>query len=139
MGVFEVFQLPIPRWNASTNKPYRRRAGRGRHHHSRRRRKGRAFRGEAAGIQWQGWQQAQLNDLLERNEPDGVHAALSHPKFDTTIIGTINPAHLHAKLDALKKGPSPPDLYAEAQTRLAAAGSVLREVWSGVTMQAGRP
>src|ERR1700692_1735895 len=36
--------------------------------------------------------------------------------------GTVNPAHLHANLAALRDGPLPPDLYAEAKRRLAAAG-----------------
>ena len=39
-----------------------------------------------------------------------------------SIVGTVNPAHLHANLAALRDGPLPPDLYAEAKRRLAAAG-----------------
>jgi len=46
----------------------------------------------------------------------------SHPDMDTTIVGTVNPAHLEANLAALRKGPLPPELYAEAKRRLAAAG-----------------
>ena len=46
-----------------------------------------------------------------------------NPDLDTTIVGTINPAHLQTNLDILQKGPLPPDFYAEAKHRLAAAGS----------------
>jgi len=42
--------------------------------------------------------------------------------MDTTIVGTVNPAHLEANLAVLRKGPLPPDVYAEAKRRLAAAG-----------------
>jgi hypothetical protein len=42
--------------------------------------------------------------------------------MDTTIVGTVNPVHLEANLAVLRKGPLPPDLYAEAKRRLEAAG-----------------
>jgi 2-polyprenyl-3-methyl-5-hydroxy-6-metoxy-1,4-benzoquinol methylase len=45
---------------------------------------------------------------------------------DTTIVGTINPAHLQTNLEILQQGPLPPDLYEEAKERLAAAGSAPR-------------
>jgi len=48
----------------------------------------------------------------------------SHPDMDTTIVGTVNPAHLAANLAALSRGPLPPDIYVEAKHRLAAAGLV---------------
>jgi aryl-alcohol dehydrogenase-like predicted oxidoreductase len=47
----------------------------------------------------------------------------TNPDLDTTIVGKINPGHLQANLDILQQGPLPPDLYAEANDRLAAAGS----------------
>jgi aryl-alcohol dehydrogenase-like predicted oxidoreductase len=47
----------------------------------------------------------------------------TNPDLDTTIVGTINPAHLQTNLDMLQKGPLPPDFYEEAKHRLAAAGS----------------
>ena len=47
----------------------------------------------------------------------------TNPDLDTTIVGTIDPAHLHTNLDILAQGPLPPDLYGEAKKRLAAAGS----------------
>jgi aryl-alcohol dehydrogenase-like predicted oxidoreductase len=48
----------------------------------------------------------------------------SHPDIDTTIVGTVNPTHLAAKLAALSRGPLHPDIYVEAKRRLAAAGLV---------------
>ncbi len=69
------------------------------------------------------WERAQLDDLL-----DGAPAieftlrfTFSHPDLDTTIVGTANPAHLRANLDALAKGPLPADVYMEAMRRLDAA------------------
>ena len=47
----------------------------------------------------------------------------TNPDLDTTIVGTINPAHLQTNLDILQKGPLPPDFYEEAKSRLAGAGS----------------
>ncbi len=47
----------------------------------------------------------------------------TNPDLDTTIVGTINPAHLQTNLDILQQGPLPPDLYEVAKVRLAAAGS----------------
>jgi aryl-alcohol dehydrogenase-like predicted oxidoreductase len=48
----------------------------------------------------------------------------TNPDLDTTIVGTINPAHLQTNLDILQKGPLSSDFYEEAKHRLAAAGSV---------------
>ena len=50
----------------------------------------------------------------------------TNPDLDTTIVGTINPAHLQHNLDILQQGPLPADLYEEAKRRLQAAGSVPR-------------
>ena len=47
----------------------------------------------------------------------------SNPDLDTTIVGTVNPRHLHANLRALLAGPLPADVYHEAKRRLADAGS----------------
>jgi aryl-alcohol dehydrogenase-like predicted oxidoreductase len=52
----------------------------------------------------------------------------TNPDMDTTIVGTVNPAHLAANLAVLRKGRLPPDLYVEAKRRLAAAGLVPQEL-----------
>jgi aryl-alcohol dehydrogenase-like predicted oxidoreductase len=43
---------------------------------------------------------------------------LSHPDMTTTIVGTLNPAHLDDNLAAARKGVLPADQYAEAKRRL---------------------
>jgi aryl-alcohol dehydrogenase-like predicted oxidoreductase len=78
-----------------------------------------------AGWQWQRWQQARLQDLLgDMSAMEFIlRFTFTNPDLDTTIIGTINPAHLQANVDVLRKGKLPADLYDEAKRRLAAAGS----------------
>jgi len=46
----------------------------------------------------------------------------TNPDLDTTIVGTVNPAHLQANLEVLERGPLMSELYDEAKRRLAAAG-----------------
>jgi aryl-alcohol dehydrogenase-like predicted oxidoreductase len=67
------------------------------------------------------WERAQLDDLLDgssRNEFI-LRYTFSHPDMHTTIVGTANLDHLAANLAAARKGPLPPDIYAEAKRRLA--------------------
>jgi aryl-alcohol dehydrogenase-like predicted oxidoreductase len=69
------------------------------------------------------WDRAHLDDLLEggtRNEFI-LRYTLSHPHMHTTIVGTANLEHLATNLAAARKGPLPPDVYAEARRRLAQA------------------
>jgi aryl-alcohol dehydrogenase-like predicted oxidoreductase len=47
---------------------------------------------------------------------------ITHPRMDTTIVGTINPDHLRDNIEALLHGPLPADVYAEAKRRLDTAG-----------------
>ena len=77
-----------------------------------------------AGLQWERWQQVQLDDLLAGMTPMEfiLRFTFTHPDMDTNIVGTINPAHLQDNLNALRHGPLPPDVYAEAKHRLAAVG-----------------
>jgi aryl-alcohol dehydrogenase-like predicted oxidoreductase len=77
-----------------------------------------------AGMQWDRWQQAGLGELLQEMTPVEfvLRFTFSHPDMDTTIVGTVNPAHLDANVAVLRKGPLPSDLYAEAKRRLEAAG-----------------
>lgn len=67
------------------------------------------------------WERAHLDDLLDgasRNEFI-LRYTLSHPDMHTTIVGTANVEHLAANIAAARKGPLPPDVYAEAKRRLA--------------------
>jgi aryl-alcohol dehydrogenase-like predicted oxidoreductase len=81
--------------------------------------------GKEQGASWETWQRVGLDDLLggmSRME-FVLRFTFSLPDLDTTIVGTIDPAHLQDNLRALAAGPMPDDLYAEAKRRLAAAGS----------------
>ena len=86
--------------------------------------KGAPAEGKHAGMQWQRWQQAHLDDLLSGMTPMEfiLRFTFTHPDMDTNIVGTVNPAHLQDNINVLRQGPLPPDLYAEAKRRLAAAG-----------------
>jgi aryl-alcohol dehydrogenase-like predicted oxidoreductase len=125
MGVFDVFQIPYSAVEREHEDAISRAAEAG---------AGIVIRGGAAkgapstekqtGLQWDRWQRAQLDDLLDGMTPVAfvLRFTFSHPHLHTTIVGTVNPAHLQANLTALEKGPLPSDVYIEAKRRLAAAG-----------------
>src|SRR5712691_8401859 len=81
--------------------------------------------GQAGMQQWERWQKARLDDLLEGMTPMEfiLRFTFTHPDMATNIVGTINAEHLQNNINALLHGPLPPDLYAEAKRRLAPAGS----------------
>ncbi len=131
MGVFEVFQIPYSaverEHEAAITAAAQKGAGiviRGGAA------KGAPTEGKQAGLQWERWRQARLDDLLDGMTPMEfiLRFTFTNPDLDTTIVGTINPAHLQTNLDILAQGPLPPDLYEEAKHRLAAAGSTPRPV-----------
>jgi aryl-alcohol dehydrogenase-like predicted oxidoreductase len=90
--------------------------------------KGAPTEGKQGGLQWERWRRADLDDLLDGMTPMEfiLRFTFTNPDLDTTIVGTINPAHLQTNLDMLQKGPLPADLYEEAKQRLAVAGSAPR-------------
>jgi aryl-alcohol dehydrogenase-like predicted oxidoreductase len=70
------------------------------------------------------WEAANLDELLG----DGMSRhefilrfTLSHPGVSSAIVGTSDPEHLRGNVEAASRGPLPPDVYAEARRRLAAA------------------
>lgn len=72
------------------------------------------------------WEKADLDGLLEEGQSRMefvIRFTQTHPGMHTNIAGTINPEHLRANVEAAAKGPLPPDVYAEAKRRLAAAGA----------------
>jgi aryl-alcohol dehydrogenase-like predicted oxidoreductase len=87
--------------------------------------KGAPTEGKQAGLQWERWRRAYLDDLFDGMTPMEfiLRFTFTNPDLDTTIVGTINPAHLRTNLDILEQGPLPQGLYEEAKRRLAAAGS----------------
>ncbi|HXA25424.1 MAG TPA: aldo/keto reductase [Acetobacteraceae bacterium] len=126
MGVFDVFQIPYSAMereheaiiaaaaNAGAGIVIRGGAA-----------KGAPSEGKQAGLQWERWQAANLDDLLgDMTAMEFIlRFTFTNPDLDTTIVGTANPAHLRANVEVLRQGPLPADLYAEAKRRLAAAGS----------------
>jgi aryl-alcohol dehydrogenase-like predicted oxidoreductase len=131
MGIFEVFQIPYSaverEHEAAIAAAAQKGAGiviRGGAA------KGAPTEGKQAGLQWERWRQARLDDLLDGMTPMEfiLRFTFTNPDLDTTIVGTINPAHLQTNLDILAQGPLPPSLYEEAKRRLAAAGSAPRLV-----------
>jgi aryl-alcohol dehydrogenase-like predicted oxidoreductase len=125
MGVFDVFQIPYSAVEREHEDAISGAAEAG---------AGIVIRGGAAkgapstekqtGLQWDRWQRARLDDLLDGMTPVAfvLRFTFSHPHLHTTIVGTVNPAHLQANLSALEKGPLPSDVSVEAKRRLAAAG-----------------
>jgi aryl-alcohol dehydrogenase-like predicted oxidoreductase len=126
MGVFDVFQIPYSAVERGHEAVISAAAAAG---------AGIVIRGGAAkgapsgekqaGTQWERWQQARLDDLLEgmTSMEFILRFTFSHPDMDTNIVGTISPAHLQDNINALLQGPLPPNLYVEAKRRLAAAGA----------------
>jgi len=125
MGIFDVFQVPYSAVEREHEDVISRAAEAG---------AGIVIRGGAAkgapstekqtGLQWDRWKRAQLDDLLDgmTSVEFVLRFTFSHPHMHTTIVGTVNPAHLQANLAALEKGPLPSDVYVEAKRRLGAAG-----------------
>jgi aryl-alcohol dehydrogenase-like predicted oxidoreductase len=70
------------------------------------------------------WEAAKLDELLDdkMNRHEFIlRFTLSHPGVSSAIVGTSNPEHLRGNVRAASRGPLPPDVYAEARRRLAAA------------------
>lgn len=125
MGVFDAFQIPYSALQRDHEEVISEAASAG---------AGIVIRGGAAkggpgkeqGSSWDTWQAVAIDDLLgDMSRMEFVlRFTFSHPDLDTTIVGTVNPAHLQDNLNALLKGPLPQDLYAAAKRRLAAPGSL---------------
>jgi aryl-alcohol dehydrogenase-like predicted oxidoreductase len=66
------------------------------------------------------WEAADLDDLLAGDSRMAfvLRFTLSHPGLHTTIVGTANPDHLRANIEAVRRGALPADVYEEAQARL---------------------
>lgn len=74
---------------------------------------------------WEKFEAARLDELREQGESRTaflLRFLLSHPDIDTTIVGTLNPAHLRENIALAAKGPLSAEVYAEAKRRLDAAG-----------------
>ena len=124
MGVFDVLQIPYsalqPEHEAAIAQAARAGAGVVI--------RGGVARGEPGAGQgsidvWQRWERANMGELLEGMSATEfmLRFTLSNPDVHTTIVGTLNPAHLQENAAAIRKGPLPVAVYSEARRRLAAA------------------
>jgi aryl-alcohol dehydrogenase-like predicted oxidoreductase len=79
--------------------------------------------GHGSADVWKLWEQAQLDDLLEGMSATEfmLRFTITSPDMHTTIVGTLNPAHLQDNVAAVFKGPLPAAIYDEAKRRLADA------------------
>src|SRR6202023_2505204 len=97
MGVFEVFQIPysaVEREHeeaitaaSAAGAGMRIRGGAA---------KGAPSPGKQSGLQWERWRRAGLGELLEGMSPVEfvLRFTFTNPDMDTTIVGTVDPAHL---------------------------------------------
>jgi aryl-alcohol dehydrogenase-like predicted oxidoreductase len=127
MGVFDVFQIPYsvlqPEHEAAIAEAARSGAGiiiRGGVA------RGQPGAGQGSTDVWQLWEHAQMHELLEGMSATAflLRFTLTNPDIHTTIVGTLNPVHLHENVAAVLQGPLPTAVYAEAKRRLAAARAV---------------
>ena len=135
MGVFDSFQIPYSALQREHEEVIARAAAAG---------AGIVIRGGAArGLpsNWEGrsyymlpgnvaqdrWQEAGLDDLLNgmSRQEFTLRFTLSNPDLDTAIVGTKDVGHVQSNVATAIKGPLPADVYEEAKSRLAKAGSRL--------------
>jgi aryl-alcohol dehydrogenase-like predicted oxidoreductase len=65
------------------------------------------------------WRETEVDDLLDGMTPMEfmLRFTLSNPDVNTTIVGTANPDHLKANVEAATRGPLLADLYHAARAR----------------------
>jgi aryl-alcohol dehydrogenase-like predicted oxidoreductase len=123
MGVFDVFQIPYsalqPEHEAAIAAAARAGAGiviRGGVA------RGEPGEGQGAADVWKLWEQAHMDELLEGMSATEflLRFTITNPDMHTTIVGTLNPEHLHKNIAAVLHGPLSTAMYAEAKRRLAA-------------------
>ena len=76
--------------------------------------------GQGTAQVWDRWEQAKLDDLQEGMTATEflLRATISNPHVHTTIVGTLNPEHLHENVAAVRQGPLPATVLEEAKRRL---------------------
>lgn len=87
--------------------------------------KGEPGSGQGREDRWVKFEEAKLDELLEDGESRTaflLRFTLTHPHCHTTIVGTLNPAHLAENIKVAAKGVLSADVYAEAKKRLDAVG-----------------
>ncbi len=128
MGVFDVFQIPYsalqPEHEAAIAAAAKTGAGiviRGGVA------RGEPGPGQGSADVWKLWEHARMDELLEGMSATEflLRFTITNPDMHTTIVGTLNPAHLHENIAAVLQGPLPAAVYHEARHRLAAARALL--------------
>jgi aryl-alcohol dehydrogenase-like predicted oxidoreductase len=128
MGVFDVFQIPYsalqPEHDAAIADAAKSGAGiviRGGVA------RGKPGEGQGSANVWKLWEQAKMEEWLQGMSATEfmLRFTITRPDMHTTIVGTLNPAHLQENVAAVLKGPLPAPTYNEAKRRLAAARMVL--------------
>ena len=74
---------------------------------------------------WKRFEEARLDELRAEDESRTaflLRHTLTHPHAHTIIVGTLQPEHLREDVEAVRRGPLPDDVYAEANRRLEAIG-----------------
>ena len=81
--------------------------------------------GQGTAPVWTLWDRAKLDELLEGGSPTEfmLRATIANPNAHTTVVGSLQPAHLQENVAAVLKGPLPALVLEEAKRRLAAARS----------------
>lgn len=79
---------------------------------------------------WEKFEQADLDELLEMGESRTsflLRFTITHPHCHTTIVGTLQPEHLHENIAAIERGPLTDEVYEEAKDRLTKIGEAPEE------------
>jgi aryl-alcohol dehydrogenase-like predicted oxidoreductase len=74
---------------------------------------------------WKKFEEAGLDELMEEGDSRTAFTlrfTLSHPHTHAIIVGTTSTDHLRENAEAVRRGPLPPDIYAEAKRRLDGVG-----------------
>jgi aryl-alcohol dehydrogenase-like predicted oxidoreductase len=76
--------------------------------------------GQGSADVWKLWEHAHMDELLEGMSATEfmLRFTITNPDMHTTIVGTLNPAHLHENIAAVLQGPLPASVYNEAKRRL---------------------
>ena len=121
LDVFDVFQIPYSALQAEHDEAINTAAEHG---------AGTVIRGGVARGEpgtgtgsedvWAAYERANLDELAEGASRSEfmLRFTISHPAMTTTIVGTLNPDHLAENVAAVRKGPLPEAVYAEAKARL---------------------
>ena len=124
MGVFDVFQIPFsalqPEHESAITEAAKAGAGiviRGGVA------RGQPGMGQGSADVWKLWEYAKMDEWLEGMTATEfmLRYTIASPDRHTTVVGTLNPAHLQENISAVLKGPLPASMYDEAKRRLAAA------------------